>query len=81
MFKFKEYHVRYYNIRLILFVLALSAVGIIFVKSATIATGTSSYYKQIFGVAVGLFCMFFVSVIDYHWILLLYFMRSILPCC
>ena len=60
MFKFKEYHFRYYNIRLILLVLALSAVGIIFVKSATIGTGTGSYYKQIFGVAVGLFCMFFV---------------------
>ncbi len=72
MFKFKEYHFRYYNIRLILFVLALSAVGIVFVKSATIATGTGSYYKQIFGVAVGLFCMFFVSLVDYHWILLLY---------
>ena len=72
MFKFKEYHFRYYNIRLILLVLALSAVGIIFVKSATIGTGTGSYYKQIFGVAVGLFCMFFVSFVDYHWILMLY---------
>ncbi len=72
MFKFKEYHFRYYNIRLILFVLALSVIGILFVKSASIGTGTATYYKQIFGVAVGIFCMIFISLVDYHWILLLY---------
>ncbi|MCD2491051.1 FtsW/RodA/SpoVE family cell cycle protein [Lacrimispora sp. NSJ-141] len=72
MFKFKEYRFRYFNIRLILFVLSLAVIGILFVKSATINSGTDTYNKQIFGVALGVACMFLVSLIDYHWILQLY---------
>ena len=72
MFKFKEYRFRYYNMRIILYVLILAVIGILFVKSATIGTGADTYNKQIFGVAVGIFCMLLVSVIDYHWILKLY---------
>lgn len=72
MFKFKEYRFRYYNIRLLLFALVLAVMGILFVKSATINTGASTYNKQIFGVALGIICMIVVSLIDYHWILQLY---------
>ncbi len=72
MFKFKEYRFRYFNIRLILFVLSLAVIGILFVKSATINSGTDTYNKQIFGVALGVACMLLVSLIDYHWILQLY---------
>ena len=39
MFKFKEYRFRYYNLRLILFSMALAVAGILFVRSATINTG------------------------------------------
>lgn len=72
MFKFKEYRFRYYNIRLLLFALVLAVIGILFVKSATINTGTATYNKQIFGVVLGIICMLVVSLIDYHWILQLY---------
>ena len=72
MFKFKEYRFRYYNIRLILFALALAVIGVLFVRSATLNTGTDTFYKQIFGIVVGMVCMIFVSLVDYHWVLQLY---------
>ena len=72
MFKFKEYRFRYYNIRLILFILSLAVIGVLFVKSATIGTGNDTYNKQIFGVVLGFACMLFVSIVDYHWVLMLY---------
>ena len=72
MFKFKEYRFRYYNLRLILFSMALAVAGILFVRSATINTGADTFYKQIFGVVLGFACMIFVSLVDYHWILQLY---------
>lgn len=72
MFRFKEYRFRYYNIRLILFALALAVIGVLFVRSATLNTGTDTFYKQIFGIVVGMVCMIFVSLVDYHWVLQLY---------
>ena len=66
MFKFKDYRFRYFNIRMILLILSLAVIGILFVRSATIGTGTDTFNKQIFGVVLGVACMLFVAMVDYH---------------
>lgn len=78
MFKFKDYRVRYYNFRIILFALILSVIGILFVRSATINSGNSTYLKQIFGVTAGVVTMIFVSLVDYHWIMRFYWVLYII---
>ena len=74
MFKFKDYRFRYFNIRMILLILSLSVIGILFVRSATIGTGTDTFNKQIFGVVLGVACMLFVAMVDYHWVLSMYWL-------
>ena len=72
MFKLKEYHFRYFNIRLVLYVVVLALLGTLFVKSATISSGISTYNKQVFGVILGICIMLFIMFVDYHWVLKLY---------
>ena len=74
MFKFKDYRFRYFNIRMILLILSLAVIGILFVRSATIGTGTDTFNKQIFGVVLGVACMLFVAMVDYHWVLSMYWL-------
>lgn len=69
MFKFNLYRFRYYNLRLVLYVGILCASGILFIKSATINSDSSTATKQLLGVALGVAIMVFVSLVDYHWIL------------
>ena len=69
MFKFSEYRVRYLNFRLMLYVWALTAIGIVFIKSATMVSGGSAMEKQIFGAAVGSVLMLFLMVVDYKFVL------------
>lgn len=74
MFKFKDYRFRYFNIRMILLILSLAVIGILFVRSATIGTGSDTFNKQIFGVVLGTACMLFVAMVDYHWVLSMYWL-------
>ena len=74
MFKFKDYRFRYFNIRMILLILSLAVIGILFVRSATIGTGSDTFNKQIFGVVLGVACMLFVAMVDYHWVLSMYWL-------
>ena len=74
MFKFKDYRFRYFNIRMILLILSLAVIGILFVRSATISTGSDTFNKQIFGVVLGAACMLFVAMVDYHWVLSMYWL-------
>lgn len=69
MFKFGEYRVRYLNFRLMLYIWTLTAIGIVFIKSATMVSGGSGVEKQIFGVAVGTVCMLFLTIVDYRFVL------------
>jgi len=62
---FKQYRFKNYNIRLIIFVLLLSIMGILVIGSAK----ESSQIKQIIGLLISLIGMVTVSLIDYTWIL------------
>ena len=63
-----DYHWRNYNVRLVLYVLALSILGVLVVRSAT-NLDEAMVNKQIFGVVVGLTIAGILSVVDYHRIL------------
>lgn len=66
MFKFREYKLRYFNFRLILYVLLLASAGVVFIKSATMNSDGDSVSKQIMGIAIGTVCMLFLAMVDYH---------------
>ncbi|MGI6070614.1 MAG: FtsW/RodA/SpoVE family cell cycle protein [Blautia sp.] len=61
----KQYKLRFYNFRLVLFLLCLSTLGVLLVGSAM----ESLQRKQMFGVIFGLFVMLVVSLMDFSWIL------------
>ncbi|MCR5295548.1 MAG: FtsW/RodA/SpoVE family cell cycle protein [Lachnospiraceae bacterium] len=62
---FKQYRLKNYNFRLVLWVLALSILGILLVGSAE----PSYMNKQFFGVLLGFTLMVIISMIDFSWIL------------
>lgn len=74
MKKLKNIHfkIKYYNFRLIFFVVALTLLGVIVIGSA--APGEGFRNKQLLGMVLGLIIMLALSVIDYrlllklHWI-------------
>ncbi len=68
-----DYNFRRYNWRLILYVTALSIIGLLAIYSAT-NQNQSTLNKQIMGIGVGLFLALVLSVIDYHWILSFHFL-------
>ena len=73
MFAFQKYKFRYFNFKLLLFVVFLSVTGILIIRSATLSTGeTGTFTKQIMGVGIGMAAMLIVSMIDYHWIMKMY---------
>lgn len=72
MFKFEEYKLRYFNFRLILYVLALCSAGVVFIKSATMNEGSGAVNKQLMGIAIGLVLMLVISLIDYHFVMKLW---------
>ena len=60
---FEDYKLKYYNFRIIIYILALSVIGVLLIYSAT---NSSSYYegyykRQIFGIAVGCVAMIVMS--------------------
>ena len=60
----KQYKLRFYNFRLVLFLFAISAIGIILVGSAR----DDLRSKQLIGVIMGLLIMTALSLLDYSWI-------------
>lgn len=67
---FKHYRLRDYDFKLILMVIALSAVGVLTIGSAE----PSLQNKQLFGVIAGVIIMIVLSFIDYSLILKLYWL-------
>lgn len=61
----KQYKIKFYNFRLILFLFAISMIGVVLVGSAM----KSLQAKQMAGVILGLVIMVIVSLIDFSWIL------------
>ena len=62
------YRIKNYNFRLVIWLVALSGLGILLVGSAKETLQT----KQAFGVILGLAVMVIVSLIDFSWILNFY---------
>lgn len=61
----KQYKLRFYNFRLIVFLLAISSIGIILVGTAS----EDLQSKQLFGVILGVVIMVILSLMDYSWIM------------
>lgn len=66
----RNYRLRDYDFKLILFVLATSAIGVLAIGSAK----ESLQNKQLAGVVVGVILMIGISLMDYHWILKFYWL-------
>ena len=64
----RQYRLKDYKFRLIIWILALSVIGILLVGSARADLQT----KQIIGLVMGIVLMVIVSLIDYNWIANLY---------
>lgn len=68
---FSDYNFKYYNYRLVLYMLLLSVIGILVVASAS-NQDTGTVTKQMIGVMVGFALAIGLSIIDYHKIIKLY---------
>ena len=66
----KPYHIKDFKFLLVLSVLALSIIGVLAVGSAE----PSSQMKQIIGIIMGIIVMVIISMIDYEWLLNLYWL-------
>lgn len=70
IFLFSQYKLRNFNFRLVLYVLALSLIGVAVIRSA--ANGSmedSRVMRQIMGIGVGAAVAVFLALVDYHRIL------------
>lgn len=67
---FKNYRLRNFDLKLILMVMALSAIGIMIIGSAKESLQT----RQLFGVLAGFFIMMFLAFFDYKFILKFYWL-------
>lgn len=72
MFKNFRFRLKYINFRLIFWVLALTAIGIVVIGSA--APGEGYQNRQIMGLAIGAVIMLSAMLIDYNWILKLHWL-------
>ncbi len=70
---FLDYNFRRYNIRIVLYMVALSLIGLMAIWSAT-NQDRGMLNKQIVGLAVGLFFTLVLSLIDYHRLLSFHFL-------
>ena len=61
----RQYRLRNYNFRLLLWVFSLSILGVLLVGSAN----RSLMLRQLFGVGLGITAMVIVSLMDYSWIM------------
>ncbi len=72
MFKNFRFRLKYINFRLIFWVLALTAIGIVVIGSAAPVEGYQN--RQIMGLAIGAVIMLAAMLIDYNWILKLHWL-------
>ena len=70
----QRYNIKDYKISLVIFVLLISLIGILMVRSAR----PDLMNRQVMGVVLGILAMFVISLIDYNWILNLYWPLYIL---
>ena len=68
---FSDYNFKYYNYRLVLYMLSLAVIGILVVASAS-NQNSGLVTKQIIGVMVGVAMAILLSIIDYRKIVKLY---------
>lgn len=61
----KQYKIRFYNFRLVVFLLAISAIGVLLVGTAR----SDLQSRQVMGVALGVIMMLILSLMDYSWIM------------
>ena len=66
-----DYNFKYYNYRLVLYMMSLSVIGILVVASAS-NQDSGTVTKQIIGVMVGFALAIGISIIDYHKLIKLY---------
>ncbi|MBO4485386.1 MAG: FtsW/RodA/SpoVE family cell cycle protein [Lachnospiraceae bacterium] len=67
MFKKLQYHVNNYKFSLVSIVIILGTVGLVLIQKLQ-DTGENQFERQLYGLLFGLFVMFVVSLIDYHFI-------------
>lgn len=73
-FNLKRYHLKDYKFSLAILVIALSVIGVMVVGSAQ----QSVQNRQLLGVILGVIAMVIVSLIDYEWVLNLYWILYII---
>lgn len=66
---FKKYELKYYNFRLLFYIVAATVLGLFAIESAA---GSSLFWKQLMGLGIGLAVLMFVSFVDYRFILRFY---------
>ena len=69
----KQYKLRDYNFRLVLFLVVLTFMGVLLVGSAE----PDLQKKQFFGMMLGLFVMVVISLMDFSWILNFYWIMYV----
>ena len=71
IFKFRDYKLRFFNLRILLYVAILCFMGVQFVGSASANTAdpSATMMKQVVGIALGVVMMLIVSLVDYHFLL------------
>lgn len=75
MFRFKDYRFKYFNIRLVFFIICISMLGVQVIASAS---NDNEYKKQFLCFLVGLFIMLFLSIVDYHFVLKFYWLMYLI---
>lgn len=67
---FKDYKLKNYNLRIVLYVFLLSVIGVLLIRSATMDNIDYEMLpkKQIFGIAVGMFMMLVLSLFQYKYL-------------
>lgn len=70
--KLKTYQLKYFNFRLLVWLIAINILGVNVIASAT--TSTTYEKKQILGLAVGSIIMLVIALIDYNFILRFYWL-------
>ena len=69
----RQYKIRDYNFRLVLWLLVLSIMGVLLVGSAE----STLQFRQLGGVILGLIVMVIVSLTDYSWIMNFYWIAYV----
>lgn len=72
----KNYKYKHFDIRLVIFVISLTVLGIQVISSATDSNEYET--KQIFGMAIGLFALMVAALVDYHFVLKFYWILYII---